>query len=88
MKLGVSPSDSAWSNAEAGQAQRDAEAESALRSEYMSNKARIEADVDAQISAIAMNEANMQFNATVKNIENKLATQAQGINLYQIFSQQ
>lgn len=87
MKLGVSPSDSAWSNAEAGQAQRDAEAESALRSEYMSNKARIEADVDAQISAIAMNEANMQFNATVKNIENKLATQAQGINLYQIFSQ-
>jgi hypothetical protein len=87
MKLGVSPSDSAWSNAEAGQAQRDAEAESALRSEYLSNKAKIEADVDAQISAIAMNEANMQFNATVKNIENKLATQAQGINLYQIFSQ-
>lgn len=87
MKLGVSPSDSAWSNAEAGQAMRDAEAESALRSEYLSNKAKIEADLDSQISTLAMNEATMKFNATIKNIENKLQTQAQGINLYQIFSQ-
>jgi len=87
MKLGVSPSDSAWSNAEAGQAMRDAEAESALRSEYLSNKAKIEADSDAQLTTLAMNEATMKFNATVKNIENKLQTQAQGINLYQIFSQ-
>lgn len=87
MKLGVSPSDSAWSNAEAGQAERDAEAEAKLRAEYLSNKAAIESDVDAKLTTLAMNEATMQFNATVKNIENKLATQAQGINLYQIFSQ-
>lgn len=86
MKLGVSPSDSAWANAEAGQSMRDAEAESKLRSEYMSNKAAIESDLDAKISTLAMNEATMKFNSTVKNIENKLATQAQGINLYQIFS--
>lgn len=86
IKLGVSPSDSAWSNAEAGQAQRDAEAEAGLRAEYMSNKAAIESDLDAKIANIAMNEATMNFNATVKNIENKLATQAQGINLYQIFA--
>lgn len=86
LKLGVSPSDSAWSNAEAGQLERDTAAEAKLRSEYMSNKAKIESDVDSQLTTLAMNEATMNFNATVKNIENKLATQAQGINLYQIFA--
>ena len=86
LKLGISPSDSAWSNAEAGQLQRDTEAEAKLRSEYMSNKAKIESDVDTQLTNVAMNEATMNFNASVKNIENKLTTQAQGINLYQIFS--
>lgn len=87
LKLGVSPTDSAWSNAEAGQLERDQAAESKLRNEYLSNKAAIEADLDSKITTVAMNEATMAFNATVKNIENKLQTQAQGINLYQIFSQ-
>jgi hypothetical protein len=87
LKLGVSPTDSAWSNAEAGQLERDTASESALRSEYMSNKAKIESDSDTALTNVAMNEATMAFNANVKNIENKLQTQAQGINLYQIFSQ-
>ena len=86
LKLGVSPSDSAWSNAEAGQLERDTLAETKLRNEYLSNKAAIESDLDAKISTLAMNEATMAFNASVKNIETKLQTQAQGINLYQIFS--
>jgi len=86
MKLGVKPTDSAWSNAEAGQLERDTAAETKLRNEYMSNKAKIEADLDDKITTLAMNEAKMSFDATVKNIENKLQTQAQGINLYQIFS--
>jgi len=46
LKLGVSPSDSAWSNAEAGQLERDTAAEAKLRSEYMSNKAKIESESD------------------------------------------
>lgn len=86
MKLGISPSDSAWSNAEAGQLERDTASEAKLRSEYMSNKAKIESDSDEALTNITMNEARMSFDATVKNIETKLQTQAQGINLYQIFS--
>ena len=87
LKLGVSPSDSAWSNAEAGQLERDTAAEAKLRSEYMSNKAKIESDSDVALTNIAMNEARMSFDAQLKNIETKLQTQAQGINLYQLFSE-
>lgn len=86
IKLGVKPSDSAWSNAEAGQLDRDRAVEDKLRSEYMSNKAKIESDSDTALTNIAMNEATMAFNANVKNIETKLQTQAQGINLFEIFS--
>lgn len=87
LKLGVSPSDSAWSNAEAGQLERDTAAEAKLRSEYMSNRAKIESESDEALTNIAMNEARMSFDAQVKNIETKLQTQAQGINLYQLFSE-
>ena len=85
LKLGVSPTDSAWSNAEVGQASRDAAAESALESEYLSNKAKINSNSDAAISNIAMQEATMSFNASVQNTQNLLAKQNQGISLFQIF---
>lgn len=87
LKLGVSPSDSAWSNAEAGQLERDTSAEAGLRSEYMSNKAKVEANMADKITNIVMQEATMNFNASVQNIQTKLQTQAQGINLFEIFSQ-
>lgn len=87
LKLGVSPSDSAWSNAEAGQLERDTAAEAKLRNEYMSNKAKIESESDVALTNVAMTEARMSFEAQVKNIETKLQTQAQGINLYQLFSE-
>jgi hypothetical protein len=86
IKLGVSPSDSSWSNAEAGQLERDQASERALYSEYMANKAKIESDSEEAITNIAMKEATMNFDAQVQNIQNKLTTQAQGINLFQIFS--
>jgi len=87
IKLGVSPSDSSWSNAEAGQLERDQASERALYSEYLANKAKIESDSEEALTNIAMKEATMNFDAQVQNIQNKLTTQAQGINLFQIFSQ-
>lgn len=87
IKLGVSPSDSSWSNAEAGQLERDQASERALYAEYLSNKAKIESDSEEALTNIAIKEATMNFDASVQNIQNKLTTQAQGINLFQIFSQ-
>lgn len=85
LKLGVSPSDSAWSNAEVGQMERDAAAEAKLRSEYLSNKARIEADIDAKISNIAMQENQMAFQAQIQNMNSWLAKVGQGLDLFTIF---
>lgn len=85
LKLGVSPSDSAWSNAEVGQMERDAAAEAKLRSEYLSNKARVEADIDAKISNIAMQENQMAFQAQVQNMNNWLTKVGQGLDLFTIF---
>lgn len=87
IKLGISPSDSAWSNAEQGQIDRDRQAEARLRSEYLSNKAKVESDSDQQITQLAMQENTQKFNAQVQNMNNWLTKVGQGINLFQIFSQ-
>jgi len=87
IKLGVSPSDSSWTNAEAGQAQRDAEAETRLRNEYNSQRSAIYTQSSRDIANVAMQENQQAFNAQVENMNNSLQKIGQGISLFQIFSQ-
>lgn len=87
IKLGISPSDSAWSNAEAGQIERDRQAEARLRNEYNINKAAIMSQSDQAITNLAVTENQQKFNAQVQNINNLLQKQGQGISLFNIFAQ-